>query len=211
MVSQDWWFMVVISQHRFSVNVLECDHVKGLAVLKLSSNPKWYMYSEIVKDLLVDYVIWAACVEIHFCCLNEYVTYMFCFWMLLAGLMVHVNVCLILYKNIRYCKTFWNRTCLAICRKFHRSSWQIESAYIIYILFFGSLSIKRKSNRLFLMSLNFTFCRGNQCLIDWKTSKRAKTEIQHTYDNPVQVAAYAGAMNFLSDSTQVITTLCAGF
>jgi len=34
------------------------------------------------------------------------------------------------------------------------------------------------------------------CLIDWKTSKKQKADIRYTYDNPIQLAAYMGAVNF---------------
>ncbi|KAJ8687789.1 hypothetical protein QAD02_023583 [Eretmocerus hayati] len=36
---------------------------------------------------------------------------------------------------------------------------------------------------------------GDLCLIDWKKSDRAKNSIGATYDAPVQVAAYIGALN----------------
>lgn len=38
--------------------------------------------------------------------------------------------------------------------------------------------------------------RDQLCVIDWKTSKRQKADIRHTYDNPIQLAAYMGAVNF---------------
>ena len=38
--------------------------------------------------------------------------------------------------------------------------------------------------------------RGDLCVIDWKTSKRRKSSLRFTYDNPLQLAAYAGALNF---------------
>jgi len=33
-------------------------------------------------------------------------------------------------------------------------------------------------------------------VIDWKTSKKSKAQIKDVYDNPLQIAAYVGALNF---------------
>jgi len=37
--------------------------------------------------------------------------------------------------------------------------------------------------------------RGEQYVIDWKTSKRRKSNIRDTFDNPLQLVAYLGAYN----------------
>ncbi|XP_078495626.1 mitochondrial genome maintenance exonuclease 1 [Ciona intestinalis] len=47
--------------------------------------------------------------------------------------------------------------------------------------------------------------KGTMCVIDWKTSKKRRYRIQDCYDDPVQVVAYAGALNHSSASSNQIT------
>ena len=37
--------------------------------------------------------------------------------------------------------------------------------------------------------------RNRPCLIEWKTSDRARPTLAHCFDFPIQAAAYAGAVN----------------
>ena len=37
------------------------------------------------------------------------------------------------------------------------------------------------------------------CLIEWKTSKRRKATLDSTFDNPLQIVAYMGAVDFAEE------------
>ena len=39
------------------------------------------------------------------------------------------------------------------------------------------------------------YCRNKLLIIDWKTSERVKSQLKYTYDNPLQLVAYLGALN----------------
>lgn len=38
-------------------------------------------------------------------------------------------------------------------------------------------------------------CRGELCVIEWKTSTKPRPQIKDLYDYPLQIVAYAGAIN----------------
>lgn len=45
------------------------------------------------------------------------------------------------------------------------------------------------------LSLLNCFYRGDLCAIDWKTSLKPKKKISDLYEYPLQLVAYAGAIN----------------
>jgi len=56
--------------------------------------------------------------------------------------------------------------------------------------------------------MQFVDDRGENHVIEWKTSKRRKSSIQDTFDNPLQLVAYLGAYNVQpSTSLQVFTAV----
>lgn len=62
---------------------------------------------------------------------------------------------------------------------------------IINTLFLYQIA-KDEMHRRFFITLYF---RNILCVIDWKTSKKIKPTIRDTFDNPIQIAAYIGAIN----------------
>ena len=56
--------------------------------------------------------------------------------------------------------------------------------------------------------MHFVDDRGENHVIEWKTSKRRKSSIGDTFDNPLQLVAYLGAYNVQpSTSLQVYTAV----
>jgi len=59
-----------------------------------------------------------------------------------------------------------------------------------------------------LLLVHFYY-RGEQYVIDWKTSKRRKSSLSQTFDNPLQLVAYLGAYNIQpSTSLKVCEVAC---
>lgn len=55
--------------------------------------------------------------------------------------------------------------------------------------------LDRTLNCIFLCSHANETHRGENYVIDWKKSDKKKSNLKETYDGPVQVAAYIGAIN----------------
>ena len=68
---------------------------------------------------------------------------------------------------------------------FQRPALSLESQVIHPTLhyhgYFDALAYHQKSNKV--------------VLIDWKTSEKRKSKLARTYDAPLQIAAYVGALN----------------
>jgi len=68
---------------------------------------------------------------------------------------------------------------------FQRPALSLESQVIHptlnYVGYFDALALHKKSGKI--------------VLIDWKTSEKKKSKLERTYDAPLQVAAYVGALN----------------
>ena len=58
---------------------------------------------------------------------------------------------------------------------------QVMHPTLNYVGYFDALAFHKKSDKI--------------VLIDWKTSEKKKSKLQRTYDAPLQVAAYVGALN----------------